>query len=93
VDLPSTAPLSFGLGLLDTVSDRTIRVLAEVRYRDGAHGRPSNLPNGVGRFGRKVSVASPAEFNAGPFVSEIGITNRLTPSKVRSRARHFTAGR
>jgi CxxC motif-containing protein (DUF1111 family) len=62
------------------VSDRTIQALARVRYRDGVHGRPANLPNGrVGRFGRKASVASLAEFNAGAFFNEMGITNRLNP--------------
>jgi CxxC motif-containing protein (DUF1111 family) len=75
-----TTPLIFGLGLLDAVSDRTIRDLARIRYPDGVHGRPANLPNGrVGRFGRKASVASLTEFNAGAFFNEMGVTNRLNP--------------
>jgi CxxC motif-containing protein (DUF1111 family) len=77
-----TTPLIFGLGLLDAVSDRTIRELARIRYPDGVHGRPANLPSGrVGRFGRKASVASLAEFNAGAFFNEMGVTNRLNPKE------------
>lgn len=40
----------------------------------------ANLANGhVGRFGRKASVSSLAEFNAGAFFNEMGVTNRLNP--------------
>jgi CxxC motif-containing protein (DUF1111 family) len=75
-----TTPVIFGLGLLDAVSDRTIRDLARIRYPDGVHGRAANLPNGrVGRFGRKASVATLTEFNAGAFFNEMGVTNRLNP--------------
>lgn len=77
-----STPLIFGLGLLDAVSDRTIRALARIHYRDGVHGRPSVLPNGrIGRFGRKASVASLDEFNAGAFFNEMGITNPLNPTE------------
>jgi CxxC motif-containing protein (DUF1111 family) len=75
-----TTPVIFGLGLLDAVSDRTIRDLARIRYPDGVHGRAANLPSGrVGRFGRKASVATLTEFNAGAFFNEMGVTNRLNP--------------
>jgi CxxC motif-containing protein (DUF1111 family) len=75
-----TTPLIFGLGLLDAVSDQTIKDLARVRRPDGIHGRPAILPNGrVGRFGRKATVASLDEFNAGAFFNEMGITNALNP--------------
>ncbi|MEO8140920.1 MAG: di-heme oxidoredictase family protein [Gemmatimonadota bacterium] len=75
-----TTPLIFGLGLLDAVGDRTIRALARVRYPDGVHGRAAILANGhVGRFGRKASVASLTEFNAGAFFNEMGVTNRFNP--------------
>lgn len=75
-----TTPIIFGLGLLDAVPDRVIRDLARIRYPEGVHGRPANLPNGhVGRFGRKASVSSLAEFNAGAFWNEMGVTNRLNP--------------
>ena len=75
-----STPLIFGLGLMDAVSDRTIRALSRIRYRDGVHGRPAILPDGrVGRFGRKASVASLDEFNAGAFFNEMGVTNPLNP--------------
>jgi CxxC motif-containing protein (DUF1111 family) len=77
-----TTPLIFGLGLLDAVPDWEIRGLARIRQPDGVHGRPANLANGrVGRFGRKASVASLAEFNAGAFFNEMGVTNRLNPNE------------
>lgn len=72
--------LIFGLGLIDAVSDRTIRQLARIRYPDGVHGRAAELPNGrVGRFGRKASIASLDEFNAGAYFNEMGVTNALNP--------------
>jgi CxxC motif-containing protein (DUF1111 family) len=75
-----TTPLIFGLGLLDAVPELTIRALARLRYPEGVHGRPAILANGrVGRFGRKASVASLDEFNAGAFFNEMGITNRRNP--------------
>jgi CxxC motif-containing protein (DUF1111 family) len=75
-----TTPVIFGLGLLDAVPDWEIRALARIRHPDGVHGRPANLPNGhVGRFGRKASVSSLTEFNAGAFFAEMGVTNRLNP--------------
>ena len=73
-----SAPPLFGLGLLDAVSDRTLLYLARIRYPDGVHGRAAVLSNRrVGRFGRKATVASLTEFNAGAFFNEMGITNRL----------------
>ena len=75
-----TTPVIFGLGLLDAVSDRTIKDLARVRYADGVRGRPAVLPDGrIGRFGRKATTASLDEFNAGAFFNEMGITNALNP--------------
>lgn len=75
-----STPLIFGLGLLDAVPDQTIRRLASIRYPEGVHGRPAILADGrIGRFGRKASVASLDEFNAGAFFNEMGITNPLNP--------------
>jgi CxxC motif-containing protein (DUF1111 family) len=77
-----TTPLIFGLGLLDAVSDRTIKGLARIRYSDGVHGRPAILPDGrIGRFGRKATTATLDEFNAGAFFNEMGITNALNPAE------------
>jgi CxxC motif-containing protein (DUF1111 family) len=75
-----TTPVIFGLGLLDAVSDYTIKGLAQVRQPFGVRGRAALLADGsVGRFGRKASVSSLDEFNAGAFFNEMGITNRLNP--------------
>jgi CxxC motif-containing protein (DUF1111 family) len=75
-----TTPLIFGLGLLDAVSDYTIKGLAQVRQPFGVRGRAAVLADGsVGRFGRKASVSSLDAFNAGAFFNEMGITNRLNP--------------
>ena len=75
-----TTPVIFGLGLLDAVSDYTIKGLARVRRPFGVRGRAAVLANGsVGRFGRKAAVSSLDEFNAGAFFNEMGITNTLNP--------------
>jgi CxxC motif-containing protein (DUF1111 family) len=75
-----TTPVIFGLGLLDAVSDRSLIELSRVPHPEGVHGRPAILANGrVGRFGRKASVASLDEFNAGAFFNEMGVTNKLNP--------------
>ena len=72
--------LIFGLGLLDAVPDRTILELARTRQPDGVHGRPAILSDGrIGRFGRKATTARLAEFNAGAFFNEMGVTNPLNP--------------
>jgi CxxC motif-containing protein (DUF1111 family) len=88
----SSAPL-FGLGLLDAVSDRTLLFLAQIRYPDGVHGRAAVLPNRrVGRFGRKATVASLTEFNAGAFFNEMGITNQLNLTEGTVAGQVFPAG-
>ena len=77
------APALFGLGQLDAVPDATIRAGA-VAYPDGVHGRPNLIPgaNGtvhIGRFGWKADTPTLAEFVAGAFRTELGITNPLAP--------------
>lgn len=75
-----TTPIVFGLGLIDAVDDRYIISLSRIPHPEGVHGKPAILPNGrVGRFGRKASVASLDEFNAGAFFNEMGVTNSLNP--------------
>lgn len=77
-----TTPVIFGLGLLDAVSDRTIRDMARIRYTDGVHGRAAVLSDGrIGRFGRKATTATLDEFNAGAFFNEMGVTNALNPAE------------
>jgi CxxC motif-containing protein (DUF1111 family) len=78
-----SASFVFGLGLLDAVSDQTIKALARNRYPEGVHGRAAILPDGrVGRFGRKATTATLDEFNAGAWFAEMGVTN----------AQHLTEG-
>lgn len=77
-----SASLIFGLGLLDAVTDQYIIGLSRIPRPDGVHGRPAMLPNHrVGRFGRKATVASLDEFNAGAFFNEMGVTNLLNPAE------------
>ncbi|HSR89854.1 MAG TPA: di-heme oxidoredictase family protein [Gemmatimonadales bacterium] len=77
-----TTPIIFGLGLLDAVSDQTIIALSRIPHPEGVHGHPAILPNGrVGRFGRKATVASLDDFNAGAFFNEMGVTSPLNPTE------------
>jgi hypothetical protein len=79
-----TAPAVFGLGLLDAVPDRAILALADPddRNHDGVSGRPNRFVDGrLGRFGRKAFVPTLAEFNAGAFTIEQGITTPAVPSE------------
>jgi CxxC motif-containing protein (DUF1111 family) len=73
-----TVPDVFGFGLLDAVPDQTILALADPddRNHDGVSGRPNRFVDGrLGRFGRKAFVPTLAEFNAGAFPNEQGITD------------------
>jgi len=73
----STPPV-FGFGLIDAIPDETI-----LAHEHRSRGRAHRLPDGrVGRFGRKARVASLLEFNAGAFLQEQGITNRLNPNEL-----------
>jgi CxxC motif-containing protein (DUF1111 family) len=75
-----STPAVFGMGLLDAVSDQTIKAIARLRWPDGVHGRAAILPDGrVGRFGRKATTARLFDFNAGAFFNEMGVTNPLNP--------------
>jgi CxxC motif-containing protein (DUF1111 family) len=73
-----TTPVLFGRGLLDLVPDSTILAYADSADRDGdgISGRPGRFLDGrLGRFGRKALVPTLAEFNAGAFSAEMGITS------------------
>jgi CxxC motif-containing protein (DUF1111 family) len=77
-----TSPDLFGFGLLDAVPDAEILARADSadRDHDGISGRVNRTPDGrVGRFGRKAFGPTLAEFNAGAFVIEMGITNPAMP--------------
>ena len=77
-----TTPIVFGLGLIDAVSDQAIIALSRIPHPEGVHGHPAVLPNGrIGRFGRKATVASLDEFNAGAFFNEMGVTSSRNPTE------------
>jgi CxxC motif-containing protein (DUF1111 family) len=79
-----TAPDVFGFGLLDAVPDETIlkRADPDDEDGDGISGRPNRFIDGrVGRFGRKGFVPTLAEFNAGAFQIEQGITVAEAPDE------------
>ena len=75
-------PYLFGLGLAEALSEETLQALAdpEDRNGDGISGRLARTTDGrMGLFGRKGDFASLADFNAGAFLLEMGITNPLHP--------------
>jgi CxxC motif-containing protein (DUF1111 family) len=77
-----TSPDLFGFGLLDAVPDDEILARADSadRDHDGISGRVNRTPDGrIGRFGRKGFGPTLAEFNAGAFLIEMGITNPTNP--------------
>ena len=74
----------FARGLLDLVPEADILAYADPddRNHDGISGRPNRSVDGrLGRFGRKAFVPTLAEFNAGAFVAEMGITNPAEPTE------------
>ena len=79
-----TSPGLFGFGLLDAVPDAEILARADSadRDHDGISGRVNRTPDGrIGRFGRKGFGPTLAEFNAGAFLIEMGITNPTNPTE------------
>ena len=70
-------PHNFGLGLIDAISEDTIRSNADPNDDDGdgISGRAHILGNGrVGRFGWKAQVPSVAEFVGDAMAAELGLT-------------------
>jgi len=60
---------------------------------DGISGRPNRTVDGrLGRFGRKAQFATLAEFNAGAFVNEMGITSPAEPHEQLVRGEAFPPG-
>ena len=73
-------PYLFGLGLAEAVPEETLEALADPEDRDGdgISGRLARTADGrMGLFGRKGDFATLAEFNAGAFFLEMGVTNPL----------------
>ena len=85
---PRVAPPTFGLGLLEAISDSAILAHADPadRNRDGISGRPNyvtDIRTGaevLGRFGWKASQPSITQQILKAFSADIGITSRLYPS-------------
>ena len=78
-------PDLFGLGLLDAIPEATILALADPSDSDGdgISGRPNRTADGrLGRFGRKASVPTLAEFTAAAFLTEIGATSPAHPEDI-----------
>jgi CxxC motif-containing protein (DUF1111 family) len=79
-----SSPDLFGFGLLDAVPDYAILARADSadRDHDGISGRVNRTPDGrIGRFGRKALGPTLAEFNAGAFLIEMGITSPTLPAE------------
>ncbi len=73
-----STPDIFGFGLLDAVPEATILALADPDdvNGDGISGRVNRFFDGrVGRFGRKALTPTLAEFTAGAFHVEQGLTS------------------
>jgi CxxC motif-containing protein (DUF1111 family) len=75
-------PYLFGLGLAEAIPTKTLEALADPndQDRDGISGRLARTPDGrPGIFGRKGDFASLADFNAGAFFLEMGLTSAQHP--------------
>lgn len=86
---PRTAPVVFGLGLLEAVPDGQIVSRADPRdrNRDGISGRPNYVWDAVkgkralGRFGWKANVANLIQQTAGAYNGDMGVTSDLFPAE------------
>jgi CxxC motif-containing protein (DUF1111 family) len=86
---PRIAPPVFGVGLLEAVTESTVRELAAAQAEagEGISGRPNVVwsPSAgdmvLGRFGWKANVATVEEQTAGAFVGDVGITSWLHPEQ------------
>ncbi len=86
---PRTAPVVFGLGLLEAVPEGQILALADPRDRnhDGVSGRPNYVWDAVkgqralGRFGWKANVSNLIHQTAGAYNGDMGVTTALFPAE------------
>jgi CxxC motif-containing protein (DUF1111 family) len=86
---PRVAPPTFGLGLLEAVSEATVLAHADEGDRDGdgISGRPNLVWDAragrkvLGRFGWKANQPSILQQTAGAFLGDIGITTSLFPAE------------
>lgn len=75
-------PFLFGLGLAEAIPPETLEALADPEDQDGdgVSGRVARTADGrIGLFGRNGAFASIADFNAGAFFLEMGLTNSIHP--------------
>jgi len=81
------APALVGVGLLDAVSEDTIRTLAAEEQRSGLHGRPNvvwDLIHGreaLGRFGHKANQPSVDQQVFTAYHADLGVTSRWFPEE------------
>jgi CxxC motif-containing protein (DUF1111 family) len=82
-----TIPFVFGLGLVDAIPVETLEARADPDDRDGdgISGRLGTDGSGQpARFGRKADVATLADFAAGAFGLEMGLTTPVHPDESRT---------
>ena len=81
------APPLVGVGLLDAVSEDTIRALAADQERKGLHGRPNvvwdliNDREALGRFGYKANQPSVEQQIVFAYHADLGVTSRWFPEE------------
>jgi CxxC motif-containing protein (DUF1111 family) len=74
---PISAPMLYGLGVLEAIPDGAILKHADPddRDQDGISGRPGRTRDGrLGRFGRKAEFADIRSFTASALLGELGLT-------------------
>ena len=81
------APALIGVGLLDAVSEDTIRALAADQQRKGLRGRPNivwdliNNREALGRFGYKANQPSVEQQILFAYHADLGVTSRWFPEE------------
>ncbi len=84
---PRIAQPVFGLGLLDAVSDSTLRAIAERQRRAGFNGRINFVRDArtgasiAGRFGHKATEPHLEQQIAAAFKNEMGVNSDLYPGE------------
>ena len=86
---PRTAPVVFGLGLLEAVPEWQVLALADPRdrNRDGISGRPNYVRDAIkgkpalGRFGWKANAPNLLQQAAGAYNGDMGVTSDLFPAE------------
>jgi CxxC motif-containing protein (DUF1111 family) len=84
---PRIAPPVFGLGLLEAVTESTLRAIAEHQHRIGFNGRLNLVWDEmtgtriVGRFGHKATQPHLPQQIAAAFHAEMGVNSNLFPDE------------